>query len=464
MFIVEGCIKRNKKGKHMKKKSFFKENKKLLLLSFPIFIELLLQLLVGNVDQLMLSQFSQKSVAAVGNSNQIMNIAIIAINTTCAATTILISQYLGAKNKQKVEEVCNISTAFILICSIFISLFVILYNKQIFQLLSLPNELMEQACQYLLFVGSFIVVQGFYMNITAILRAYTFTTEVMIASIVMNVTNIFGNLILINGYLGFPRLGILGAAISTNISKTIGLFLALYYLKKRIDVHFSFTYFVPKAFASLKKLLRVGIPGCMESLSYNVSQVFIMKFVNTFGTSVINTKVYSSMLANVAYVYSIAIAQAVQILIGYLIGEKKKQEITKKVWASIIIAITLSVSITMLLYFNSDLVFGLFTKDPVVLKLGKQLFFIELFLEIGRSINIVMVKVLVAAGDIKAPTTVGIIFQWGIAVVFSYILGVHFQMGIIGIWIAMTIDECIRGFIFTLRFRSGVWLLKKDLT
>lgn len=448
----------------MKRLSFLQENKRLFLLSIPIFIELLLQLLVGNVDQLMLSQFSQNSVAAVGNSNQIMNIAIIAINTTCAATTILISQYLGAKNKKKVSEICTVSTAFILLCSIIISLSVTLCSRQIFQLLSLPAQLMDQACQYLVLVGSFIVIQGLYMNITAILRAYTFTTEVMIASIVMNVANILGNLVLINGYFGFPRLGILGAAISTNISKTLGLLLALYYFKTKIDVRFSLSYLVPKALSSLKKLLRVGIPACVESLSYNISQVFIMKFVNSFGTSVINTKVYSSMLANVAYVYSIAIAQAVQILVGYLIGEKKKQEITKKVWATVIIAISLSVSITLLLFLNSDLIFGFFTKDPVVLKLGKQILFIELFLEIGRSINIVMVKVLVAAGDIKAPTTVGIMFQWGIAVVFSYILGVHFHMGIIGIWIAMAMDECIRGLIFTLRFRSGVWLLKKDLT
>ena len=72
-------------------------------MSIPIFIELLLQLLVGNVDQIMISQYSQGSVAAIGNGNQIMNIIIIVLSVTSVASTILFSQYLGAKNKRKIE-------------------------------------------------------------------------------------------------------------------------------------------------------------------------------------------------------------------------------------------------------------------------------------------------------------------------------------------------------------------------
>ena len=71
---------------------------KIFRMSVPVFIELLLQMLVGNVDQMMVSRHSQVSVAAIGNANQIMNIIIIVLNVMCAAAGILISQYLGAKD------------------------------------------------------------------------------------------------------------------------------------------------------------------------------------------------------------------------------------------------------------------------------------------------------------------------------------------------------------------------------
>ena len=87
-------------------------------MSVPIFIELLLQLLVGNIDQIMISRYSQGSVAAIGNGNQIMNIVIIVLNVTTIASTILISQYLGAQNKRKITETCNVSLLLITLTGI----------------------------------------------------------------------------------------------------------------------------------------------------------------------------------------------------------------------------------------------------------------------------------------------------------------------------------------------------------
>ena len=78
-------------------------------MTWPIFIEILLQMMVGNVDQFMLSHYSQKSVAAVGNANQIINIVIIALSVISMAATILIAQYRGAGNKEKVTEVCTVA-------------------------------------------------------------------------------------------------------------------------------------------------------------------------------------------------------------------------------------------------------------------------------------------------------------------------------------------------------------------
>ena len=88
---------------------------------------------------------------------------------------------------------------------------------------------------------------------------------------------------------------------------------------------------------------------------------------------------------------------------------------------------------------------------------------IEIALEIGRAINITLVRALQTSGDVIFPTMLAIIFCWLVAVLFSYIFGVSFKLGIIGVWIAMTLDELIRGLIFIIRLRLGKWK-KRNLT
>ena len=439
------------------------ETKTVFKMSIPIFIELLLQLLVGNIDQFMISQYSEVSVGAVGNANQIINIVTIFLNVMCISTTILVSQYIGAKNKKKISEVCTVSTFGIVTISVIISILLITCSRKLFILLNVPDIILNEACNYLNIICGFIIVQGLYLVIAATLRSYNLMKEVMFASIVMNILNIVGNAILINGLFGAPRFGIVGAAISTNISKVIGLIIVIILLLRKTDARIKFKYINPFPAKTLKKVLSIGLPTGAEDLCYSLSQMCILTFINTFGTAVIATKVYASMLANVAYVYTIAISAATQIVIGYLIGSNRTEKIEKRVWSTMKISLLVSLTITLLIYFNSDFIFGLFTKDPEVLILGKKIIFIEFFLEIGRAVNIVMVRCLLAIGDVVVPATVTGIFAWVVAVGLSYILGVKLGLGLVGVWIAMAIDECIRAIIFSIRFKSQKWLSKITL-
>lgn len=437
-------------GKNYTSKDVFK-------MSIPIFVELLLQLLVGNVDQFMLSHYSQNAVAAIGNGNQIMNVIIIVLNVMSVATTVLISQYLGANDKRKINEVCNVSLVIIGAASLITTLFLIGFYKQIFVWLKVPADILGEAASYLLIVGSFITVQGMYMVFAAILRSFGMLKHVMWAAAVMNILNIIGNAILINGLFFFPRLGIAGAAISTNISKCVGLAIVVYLFLKKTDAKLSTKYISPFPFDVMKKILGISLPAGGEALSYNMSQIYIFKFINIFGTAVIATKVYCSMLANIAYVYSTAIAEASQIVVGYFAGANQPDKINKRVKSTIFVSLAFSLSITLLFLLNSNRILGIFTHDPVILELGRKILLIEFFLEIGRSINITMTKCLVAVGDVNFPVIVGVICMWGIAVLGSYIIGVKMGYGLVGIWIAMAIDEAVRGTVFVIRFKSQKW-------
>ncbi len=148
---------------------------------------------------------------------------------------------------------------------------------------------------------------------------------------------------------------------------------------------------------------------------------------------------------------------ATQILVSYFKGADNNREVDQRVKFTIFVSMLLSGSLAILVYFHSDLIFSVFTNDPEVHALGKVILFIDIFLEIGRAVNMCMVMALNAAGDVKAPITIGIIFMWSFSVLGGWFFGVHLLWGLAGIWLAMALDECTRGLVFFWRWHQGTW-------
>ncbi len=432
-------------------------NKNLFLMSLPIFVELLLQLLVGNIDQMMVSRVSQQSVASIVNANQIMNLVIIVLSMASTAVTVILSQYLGAQDEENSSRTCMVSVVMIAVVSLLSTVLVFVGGRPLYRAIHVPEEIFEEASLYLYIVGAFILVQGLYLTFSAIIRAFAMMKEVMIVSIIMNVLNIIGNAILINGWFGMPRLGAVGAAISTDVSKLVGLFLMILLFAKRTNVRMGLRFLRPFPTRILKNLCLLAIPSGLESFSYNMSQMCILGIVNSFGTMITVTKGYCSIFANLAYVYAMAIASATQIVLGYLIGAQKIDLIQKRVNATMKVALAACVGMAALLFLGSNYIFLIFTDNPEIIALGRRILFIEIFLEIGRAVNIVMTKCLIAVGDAITPTAVGVIFQWSVAFVGAWVFGSVFHWGLEGVWIAMAIDECLRGLIFAVHFKKERW-------
>lgn len=426
-------------------------------MSVPIFVETVLQMMVPNVDQFMLSRYSTGSVAAVGNDNVIFNLVILTLAVLSQAATILIAHYRGAGNLSKVSEVCSVALGTNLVLGLIISVLLFLFDDFFLIALGMPEETWADASLYLRWIGIFVFIQSMYMAFISFLRGFALLKLTMICSLVMNLINIGGNMILIHGWGPIPSLGVLGVCISTNISKFIGFFLIVYLFHRYTPARLSMKFFRPFPWETLRKILYLGIPSGGETFSYQLSQTVIMKFVNIFGVIVITTKVYCYIIAMMSYVYSQSLAMATQILVGYFKGAGDNEEVDRRVKFTISVAMLLSGSIALFLYLNADAVLSIFTDDPEIHALGKTILFIEIFLEIGRAVNMSMVMALNAAGDVRAPVTIGIIFMWGVATFGAWLLGVHLYWGLAGVWIAMAADECIRGLVFFWRWHQGVW-------
>ncbi|AKU31806.1 MATE family efflux transporter [Bacillus altitudinis] len=434
-----------------------KSHPSLFALTWPIFIEISLYMLMGSADTLMLSQYSDNSVAAVGVSNQLLNLLIVMFSFITTGTTIVIAQLLGAGRKQEATQVAYVSLGTNFLISFVISLLMFVLAVPILHMMGLSSELMPDATVFLQIVGLLSFIQALIMTYSAILKSYGFTRDTMYVTIGMNLLNVAGNYLVIFGPFGFPVLGVMGVALSTSFARLIGLTAMILIVRHRIGLQFSFkqTFYIQRT--HLKKLLKIGIPSAGEQLSYNGSQMIITLFITFMGTQALAAKVYTQNLMMFIMLFGAAISQGTQILIGRLIGAKEFDAAYRRCMKSLYWAIAISLLSSTALSLSSTHLLTFFTSNSEIIQIASLLLILTIILEPGRSFNMVIINSLRAAGDAKFPVYMAMISMWGIGLPIAYLLGIQLEMGLIGVWISFIVDEWVRGIFMYRRWRSRVW-------
>ncbi|OUQ42514.1 hypothetical protein B5E65_07795 [Gemmiger sp. An120] len=430
----------------------------LLKMTWPVFIELLLQMLVGNIDQIMLSRYNDTAVAAVGNANTVINILILTFNVISLASTILVSQYLGARQEQTVRQVYVLSCLVNLMVSLTLTVGLLAAAGPLVALMGVPAEAAPECLAYLRVAALSLPFQALMLTFSAFLRAHARMTVIMLTTGLINLLNIAGNTAFIYGLGPLPQLGAAGAALSTTLCRIAGTaVLAAAFLRSVPGATLSPALLRPFPKPLLRRLLGIGLPAGGEGLSYNLSQAASLVFINAMGTYAVTTRMYASMFAQVCYMLISAVSQAVAILVGYSVGARDFDQAKRDNARVLQLFLPITVGIALALAVFARPLYGLLSTDPCVIALGARLMWIEVVLEIGRCLNIVLVRNLQAVGDVRFPVGVGILSQWIIAVGMAWVLGVWLQLGLAGVWLAYALDENLRGVIFIFRWRRGRW-------
>ena len=430
----------------------------LLAMTWPVFIELLLQMLVGNIDQIMLSRYNATAVAAVGNANQIMTTLILTFNVISLAATIMLSQYLGAREYGKVEQIYTLAVCLNLAVSLMITGGLLLGADGLFSLMQVPMEARAEARSYLLITALSLPCQALMLTFSAFLRAHAKMLVIMLSTGIINLINIVGNTAFIYGLGPMPQLGAAGAAISTSICRTVGMLMMIFAFFHTVqNARVSLKALRPFPTELLKRFLGIGLPAGGEGLSYNLSQSTSLVFVNLMGTFAVTTRMYCVMFAQVCYMLISAVSQAVAIVVGYCVGARDFDQANRQNWKVLKTFTPITLIIAAVLAVFSRPLLGLFSSDPQVIALGQKVMIVEVILELGRCFNIVMVRNLQAVGDVRFPVLVGIASQWIVGVGVAWLLGIHFGLGLVGVWMAFALDENLRAVIFVIRWKQGGW-------
>ncbi|OCA83238.1 MATE family efflux transporter [Bacillus sp. FJAT-27225] len=429
----------------------------LFTLTWPIFIESFLYILMGSTDTFMLSYVSDEAVAAVGVANQLVFFAILVFQFVATGTTVLVSQNLGAGLLKEARKVSGISVSLNLFFGIVVSFLVVLFRGQFLGLFELTPEIHKLAEQYLLIVGATLFSQALLVTVSSILRANGFTKEAMFTSVFMNMIHLVGNSLFIYGLFGVPQLGIQGVALSTALSRIIAVALIFWFMYKRLPVRIKRGDYTSFNLSYIKRILRIGIPSASENIVYNTSQMAMTAIIALIGAMALTTRVYTWNIMSFMMLFGMSLGQGTQILIGYKVGAGDFEGAYERLLKSLRLSLMLTILSVIPIVLVRESLLSIFTANQEIIKEGAKLLLLCLILEPGRTFNMVIISALRAAGDVNFPVKMAVLSMWIISVPLGYFLGITLGFGLTGIWIAFIFDEWFRGIVMYFRWKSRVW-------
>ncbi|MCG7334671.1 MATE family efflux transporter [Sporosarcina sp. ACRSM] len=426
-------------------------------LTWPIFLEVFLFMLMGIADTFMLSALSDDAVSGVGAANQYIHIAILVLEVVGNGAAIVVSQYLGSKRFIEASKISALAVTLNLIVGLLMSVLFVIFSRHIMIAMNLQGDVLDYATKYLIIVGGAIFLQAIINSLAAIIRVHGFTKQTMLVSLGMNIFHVVGNYLLIFGKFGFPELGVQGAAISSVVSRLLAMIVFFWLLYRVMEYRVELRYYITLSKEYIGKILQIGIPSAFEQIMYQGCQIVFLYYVTYLGAESLAARQYAVNISMFTYLFAIAIGMGTAIIVGRLVGGDEKEEAYKSVWKSVKWALLFTLCMVALVMIFRYPLLKLFTDNSTVVEIGATVLLLSIVLETGRTMNIVIINSLRAAGDAKYPVIIGAFSMVAMSLPLGYLLVFQLDLGLVGVWLAIAADEWVRATIMYFRWKSRRW-------
>ena len=424
-----------------------------LTLAYPVIIGQLGLIMMGVVDSIMVGRLGAVPLAAASLGNSlIFLILIIGIGSSIVISP-LVAISVGAKKFSECgvyfrqSLLVNIMLSFVMILIIIIGINFISYLNQ-------PSEVAELAIIYIVIVGFSAIPLMIYQTYKQFIEGLSVMKPAMIITLAANLINAFANWILIFGNLGFPKLGLAGAAWATFLSRGfMAILMMLYVMKnKRFNQYDVTFHFKGINFPVIKKILRLGLPSGFQYFFEVGAFSFAVIMIGWIGADELAAHQIAINLASISFMAILGISQAASIRVGNALGEKDIAKIRKVGFTAITLgAVIQSLSGIIFISFN-HLLPHLYINDKTVISIASELLIIAALFQISDGTQGVGIGVLRGLTDVKGPTLITFIAYWVISLPVGYLLGFIFNLGVYGVWIGLLIGLTVSAVMLTLRF------------
>ncbi|MDI9489031.1 MAG: MATE family efflux transporter [Bacillota bacterium] len=429
-------------------------NKDLRKLIIPLIIEQILAVTVGMADGIMVARVGEAAVSGVSIVDSINFLLIGLFSAIATGGAVVSSQFLGQKKEKNASLAGEQLIVSNLALSIIIMIVTLAGRNMILSFLfgKVEADVMRNARIYFFYSALSYPFIAVYNACAALFRSMGNSKISMIVSIIANVINVAGNAILIFGF----KMGVAGAAIPTLVSRifsAVVMFILL--MNKDMPIHIVNILKYRPNMVMIKRILRIGIPNGMENSVFQIGKILVQGIVAGLGTSAITANSIASNIGGFGVLPGSAVGLALITVVGQCVGAgyydgvklytKKLMKITHLVMAGLNILIIFLIPVILKLYKVSDV-----TADIASTLMLYHCILSTFFWPPSFSLP----NALRAASDVKFTMWVSMFSMWMWRIGFSYILAIVFDMGVLGVWIAMTIDWVFRSACFIYRFKK----------
>lgn len=436
------------------------DKKSLQRLIIPLIIDQLLAVTIGIADTVMVASCGQAAVSGISLVDSINFLLINLFSSLATGGAVIAAQYIGKNDSDTACKSANQLFYSSLFLSLLIMAVTLIFRDAALTLIfgNIEADVMENARIYFLLSALSYPFLSIFNSGAALFRSMGDSKTSMLTSVFMNTLNVIGNavLIFIAGW------GVFGAALSTLISRIIGaVIITLLLLNKERILHYKELYKVRLNFSLIKKILYIGVPNGVENSIFQIGKILVSSILAGFGTAAITANAVAGNLASIQIIPASAIGMAMITVVGQCIGAKDYDAAKKYAKKLTFLAYIAIWAMTAFLVVFIYPILGFYGLPDETVALTVQVFIVHGICAVFIwAPAFALPNALRAANDVKYTMYVSLFSMWIFRIGFSYILAVFFNMGVMGIWVAMCIDWLVRSVFFMVRFIKGKWTKK----
>ena len=431
---------------------------RLIAVAWPLLAELVLGFGVGLLGLWLASRESDASSAAFALANQLQGTFFLLFRIISMGVSVVVTQNVGGGNRQDAEATARAALGASTWLGLGSGLTVFLGAAPLLSLLNAPADVLAMGVPYLQVLGLALALDAFNASMAAVMRAHMYTRDTMLTILGMHLVHLLLCIPLMRGFAGFEGLGLVGFALALVASRGVGLAVHLFLWRWRLKLVPTLRDWWTLHWKQLAPVLHIGLPGAAENIAYRVAMLVSVTVVAGMGAQSLATQTYAFQLMNIIVLFSVSLGFACEILVGHMVGAGHLREANALLRKSMAWGLGVSFCLALLAAATAPWTLTLFTRDPQIIATATTLMWITVLLEPGRTCNVVIINALRATGDARFPVAVGAGSMLLVMAGGSWLLGVHFQLGLAGVWIAYAADEWLRGMAMALRWHWRGWV------
>jgi putative MATE family efflux protein len=430
----------------------------LLVFSIPMLLGNLLQAIYNTVDSIWVGRFlGPNALAAVSVGFPIIFALIALVTGITMATTILVSQYFGAKEHDQLVKTVTNSILLLTVLGIATSIIGVIFRRPLLELINTPDEIIDMASEYMAIFLMGLVAMFLYNVVSSVLRGLGDSRTPLKFLAYTTLLNIVLDPILIFGIGPIPAMGVAGAALATVVAQAVSAFISLRYLYLRSDL----LEYKPGMFTLDWELtaltFRIGLPAGIQQVLLSLSSLVVNSIVNAFGATIIAGYGAAIRIDHFAIMPAMSISLAVSTLVGQNLGAGKTERVSETVKWGALLSGGITLFFTFVSLFRPDMLMRFFTKDEAVLLEGARYLRYAAFSYVPLALMFSIGGVIRGAGDTMATMFLTLASLWVVRVPLARYLSSLPHLGVSGVWIAITLSPVMGLILHLIYYKVGRW-------